>query len=205
LSIPSAASEETQQAETAVLNPASVQPPTMTATTTESADEDAYGGVFGAFPYALRASDSRLFKLYAVLGGVLAGLLTVLFGFALVVLVARTLGGRGGTFTFSRAFLILIGLLVVGPTVAPILFVARSRRRGTGSERYEFAMATTGFLFLGSLYVGLLASIPPAQQRAVSGVLAPLVESLYALPQLTGLVPPVVAALLMLLVHRWLS
>ncbi|MDG5777345.1 hypothetical protein VB773_03065 [Haloarculaceae archaeon H-GB2-1] len=173
--------------------------------TPPDADDDAYGGVFGAFPYALRASESWLFKLYAVVGGVLAGLFTLLFAFSLVVLVASTLGGRGGTFTFSRAFLLLIALFVVGPTAAPILLVARRLRRGESDDGYESAMAISGFLFLGSLYLGLLASIPPAQQRPVSGVLAPVVHTLYGLPPLAGLVPPLLAAALLLVVHRRLS
>jgi hypothetical protein len=53
---------------------------------TPAADEtdDAYGGIFGAFPYAVRASDSLAFKSYAVLGG----LLFVGYGVVWLVVVA---------------------------------------------------------------------------------------------------------------------
>ncbi|MCT9094402.1 hypothetical protein [Haloarchaeobius sp. HME9146] len=58
--------------------------------------EETYDGVFGAFPYALRQSESRLFKLYAVVGGLLGVVLTFYFGAALAVQVANTLGSVGG-------------------------------------------------------------------------------------------------------------
>ena len=58
-------------------------------------------------------------------------------------------------------------------------------------------------VFLASLYVGLVVAVPVANQEAVTGVLAPLIEVLYALPSLVGLVPPVLAAVLIWLAHRF--
>jgi hypothetical protein len=167
-----------------------------------SDEEDAYSGVFGTFPYAFRRSESRLFRSYVALGGLLAGLVSVLFVLALVIAVATTLGTAGGTFTFTRAFVIAVGLAVVFPLVAPVLFVARHHRRVGADARYDAAMAASGYLFVASLYVGLVASIPAEQQAPTSGPLAPVVDALYGLDPLFGLVPPVLAALLVFVVHR---
>ena len=164
---------------------------------------DTYGGVLGAFPYAFRASGSLLFKSYAVVGA-LAGLgLTALFALALIDVVAQTTVGQGGTLTLSRSFYVLVALFVVAPTVAPVLFVARTHRRAERrSARYDAALAAAGYLFLLSLFVGLVVSVPPELQETSAG---PVVASLYSLPQLAGLVPPVASALLIYAVHRWVT
>lgn len=166
--------------------------------------DEPYRGAPGAFPYAFRASESRLFRSYAVLGGVLASLVAVVFLIALVVLVADTAGTGGGTFTFVRAFFVFVGFLVVAPLVAPVLLVARHHRRTGSNPRYDAALAAAGYLFILSLYLGLVISIPPDQQARPAGRLAPLVALFYDLPQLAGLVPPTLAAALMALAHRFL-
>lgn len=168
-------------------------------------DEGGYAGLVGAIPYAFRASDSRLFRSYVAVGGALALLVGVLFGLALVVAVFRTLGAGGGTFTFSRAFLITVGLLVVLPLLAPVLLVARRHRRRGSDARYDAAMAAAGYLFVLSLYAGLLISTPAAQQETPPALLGPIVSALYALPRVGGLVPPILAAALIVLVHRRLG
>lgn len=173
-------------------------------------EDTGYGGVFGAYPYAFRRSESRLFRLYAVVGGLLAAVLAVLFGFALVVQVAQTLGGPGGTFTFARALFILVGLLVVAPLMAPVLFVARYHRRSGSDPRYDRLLASTGFLFVVSLYLGVTASIPPefvldgetVTRPAPTGLTAPLVELLYAIPEVVAPLIPLVVALLVFATHR---
>ena len=187
---------------------------------TESSSADAsdaegsggtYGGVLGAFPYAFRASDSVLFRLYVVVGGLLAALAVLVFGTALVVQVANTLGGPGGTFTFSRTLFVLIGLFVVGPLIAPVLLVARRHRRTGSDTRYDTLLAAAGVLFVVSLYFGLVASIPPeftldgqVQVRPPpSGPLAPLVGLLYAVPTVGAPVVPLLGASLILLAHRY--
>ncbi|WP_251329389.1 hypothetical protein [Haloplanus pelagicus] len=165
---------------------------------------DDYGGIVGAFPYAFRASDSRLFRSYVVLGGLLTVAVALLFVTAVIGVIAGTVGG-GGTLTLSRSFFAVVGLLVVVPLVAPVLFVARRHRRAGGSDgRYDAGLAASGYLFALSLYVGVVASVPPAQQATPTGTLAPVVAALYGLPQLVGIGPPLVAAGLFLLVHRWL-
>jgi hypothetical protein len=165
-------------------------------------DEEPYAGLFGAIPYALRASRSRLFRGYVWVGTLSALLVTVLMTLALVSLIAQTATVAGGALTVSRAFYVVVGLFVVGPLLAPILFVARRHRRQGSSKRYDAALALAGFVFFASLYVGLLASIPSGQQQPVSGVLTPLIEILYGLPQIWGVVPPVLAALFIAVAHR---
>jgi hypothetical protein len=177
-------------------------------------DADAsYNGVFGAFPYAYRRSDSRLFRLYTVVGALAALLVTFAFLLALFVLIANTAGTAGGTFTFSRAFFVVIALAIVGPLIAPILLVARHHRREGGDARYDAALAVAGFLFIGSLYLGLVASVPACFildgeqvcRDAPSGLFAPVIAALYAVPSVAAVLIPAAAAVLILLVHRALS
>jgi len=165
---------------------------------------DDYGGVLGAFPYAFRASNSRLFQTYVVLGGLVTVAVSLLFVAAVVGVIAGTTGGRGGSLTLSRSFFAVVGLFVVVPLVAPVLFVARRHRRTDSDGHYDATLALTGYLFVGALYVGLVISVPPSQQTSPTGVFAPVVEVLYALPQLAGVGPPLVAATVIFLCHRWL-
>jgi hypothetical protein len=173
-------------------------------------DDDAYSGLFGAFPYSFRRTESRLCKLYVAVAGLLGGLLAVFFGLALVVQVFNTLSA-GGTFTFSRALFILVGLLVVGPVLAPVLLVARRHRRSGSDARYDRLLAAAGVLFLLSLYLGVVASIPPefvldgetVTRTPPSGVLAPLIAVLYAMPAVASALIPLTAAAGIYAAHRY--
>ncbi|SDF46115.1 hypothetical protein [Halorientalis regularis] len=184
-----------ENAPTAEGGPEHVEPESAT-------EEKSYGGLFGSYPYAFRQSDSLLFKTYAVVGGLLALLIALLFTFGLVGVIASTTGTGGGVFSFSRAFFIFVGLLVVFPLLAPVLSVARRHRRVGSNARYDAAIASAGYLFLLTLYLALLISTPPEQQQPVSGAYAPLVELFYALPAIVGLVPPVVGAAAIYATHR---
>lgn len=164
--------------------------------------DEAYSGLFGTFPYAFRASESLLFRSYAVLGGVLAALVAFLFGLAFVAMMVTTLGAGGGVFTFSRAFFIVVGLFVVFPLLAPVLLVARRHRRSGSDGQYDAALAGAGYLFVLALYVGLVVSTPASQRETPPELVAPVVTFLYGLDPLYGLVPPILAALLVLAVHR---
>lgn len=178
---------------------------TETATAGDSSEERTYDGVLGAFPYAFRASDSRLFRSYVALGGIVAFGIVLVFALALVKLLGDTVGSTA-TLTFSRSFYIVVALAVVAPIIAPVLLVARRHRR-TGSEgRYDRALAAMGYLFIGSLYVLLVISTPEALQEEItgSGPVAATIRYLYDLPRLAGLVPPAVVATAMYLLHRWL-
>ncbi|WP_201289469.1 hypothetical protein [Halobaculum saliterrae] len=169
--------------------------------------DDGYRGVFGAFPYAARASESLTFKSYVLVGGLAAALLTLLFTLALITLFGATAQAR---FSIVRAFYVVVALGAVAPTITPVLLVARSRRRGTpGRPGYELGLALAGYLFLASLYLGLVAALPETfvldgetvARPPPSGAFAPLIAVLYDLPRLSGLAIPAGAALLVPLVH----
>ncbi|MEF8819811.1 MAG: hypothetical protein V5A31_00505 [Haloferacaceae archaeon] len=162
----------------------------------------AYRGVFGAFPYAARASDSWLFRSYAAVSALVGGGLALLFTFGLVVLVAQTAALAGGSLTLSRAFYVVVGLLLVGPVIAPTLLVARRHRREGSTKRYDAALALAGYLLVASLYVGLVITVPPAQQDPPTGALAPLVAALYALPPAAAVGPPLVGVGTVWAAHR---
>jgi len=180
-----------------------------------------YRGVVGAFPYAFRRSGSWLFRSYVVVSALATLLVGLIVTAGLVVLIANTARFAGGSLTLSRSFYVVVGLLVVLPMVAPTLLVARRHRlgrgdgdgggsgveadedrAGAGDARYDAALALAGYLFILSVYVGLVTSVPPDQQVAPAGPLAPAVRVLYGLPALAGLAFPVAAAAAMAVVHR---
>jgi polyferredoxin len=161
-----------------------------------------YGGLLGAIPFAYRASESRLVRSYVVVGTVLVVFVTALFVQALVVLLGGTGGASGGTFTFSRAFFVLVAMAVVVPLLGPIISVARRHRRGRWERRTDVRMAALGYLFVLTLYLALVISVPPALQSPVEGPHAPVVETLYALPPAVGVAAPLLVAVAMWLVHR---
>ncbi|MBV0925256.1 hypothetical protein KTS45_13710 [Halomicroarcula limicola] len=175
----------------------------MTDASAVPADETAksYSGLPGAFRYALGASDSWLFKGYVVVALLLTLAIALVFALGLLVLLAGSEGLRGGTFTFSRSFFLFVGLLVVAPLLAPILLVARRHRRTGSTATYDRALALSGFVFVASLYVGLVISVPPQLQEPTGSA---VVAALYAAPQLAGLAPPLAAAALLYAVHRFL-
>lgn len=170
----------------------------------QAADDRSYDGLPGAFPYAFRRSGSLLFKCYVGVGLLLTLFISVLFALALISLIANTVDATSsGTVSLMRAFFVLVGLLTVLPILAPILFVARRHRRNLGDDvAYDRRLAISGFLFLVSIYLALVVSTPAEQRVAADGALGPILEALYALPSIVGLVPPVVAALVIYWTHR---
>lgn len=172
---------------------------------------DSYSGLLSAFPYAFRTSESRLFRAYAVVSGVLGGLFAFMMLGALVVLIGNTASAPGGSLTLSRTFYVVVGLFVFVPLVAPVLLVARRHRRETPvRERYDAAMGAAGFAFALSVYLGVVASMP-AQYRVgeeltsrpePSGIFAPVVEALYALPPIASPLVPLAGAVVVYLAHR---
>jgi hypothetical protein len=165
-------------------------------------DDSTYRGLPSAFPYAFRASESRLFKSYVVVGGLAAVLVVLVFAAALVTLMGETANVRGGTFTFSRAFFIVLMVLVFAPLVAPVLLAARHHRRVGADRRYDRALAAGGYLFFAAIYVMLVLTVPPEQQDPPSGLFEPVVALLYDLPSVTGAVLPLVAVGLLWALHR---
>lgn len=161
-----------------------------------------YSGLVGAFPYAVRRSDSRIFRVYGVLGGLLAAALAVFFALAVVNAIAATASLQGGTVTFVRAVFVVFGFLLAAPVVAPVLFVARRHRRGRGDGRYDAWMGVAGFGYVATLFLGGVASTPPAFRSDVTGPAAPVVGALYAVPESLSWTIPLAGALAIYLVHR---
>ena len=170
--------------------------------TVDDSSDDAYSGIFGTFPYAFRHSDSRLLRSYVVVGGLLAALVALIFVFAFITTVANTLGAGGGTFTFVRSFVVVVGALVVVPLVGPVVLVARRHRRRGSTVDYDRALAAGGYIFAFSLYLTLVISAPPELREDPSGALAPVVGLLYDLPAVAGAVPPLFALGVGYLLHR---
>jgi len=179
------------------------------ATATESTETDGdgdgdagYSGVLGTYPYAFRHSESRLMCSYVVLGGLYTLLIAVLFTFAVVTTIGSTVGAGGGTFSFVRSFVLVVGVLVVVPLMAPVVFVARRHRREGSTRQYDRALAAYGYLLAVSVYMLLVVSAPPELREEPSGALAPLVSFLYDLPAIAGAVFPLAAILVGYLLHR---
>ncbi|WP_436929913.1 hypothetical protein [Halosimplex halobium] len=173
-----------------------------------SSDEGAaetYKGILTAYPYAIRASDSLAFRIYAGTSALFGAGIVLLFTFAVVTLLGATAEAPGGSFTFSRAFFLFLMLLVVAPLVAPVLFVARRHRRTGSDTRYDRGMAATGYGFLLAMYVALVITTPADLQEDPGGALGAVAEFLYGLPNEAAVVPPVAAALLIYLTHRQLG
>jgi hypothetical protein len=162
----------------------------------------AYGGVLGAVPFAWRHSDSWVFRSYVAVGGLVAAATTAIVALGLVSLLGQTAAAAGGTFTFSRALYLLVGLAVVAPLLAPLLLVARAHRLGHGRPGYDRALGAAGYLVVLALYVALVMTTPPELQERVRGPLAGVVRALYrADPALAG-VPLALAAGAVWAVHR---
>lgn len=178
--------------------------------------EDGYGGLLGAFPYAIRRSNSRLFQLYGGLAAAVSLFGALLIALGVIQLLAET-GRTEGTGAFVRGFYVVVGVAALAPLLAPVLLVARRHRRGSGSSgTYDTALGAAGFGFLGSLYVGLVASTPPAHQEPLEpitlgigslsmrvDVFASLGQLLYDLPAIAGLLFPAVGVVAIVLVHRF--
>ncbi|QKG93179.1 hypothetical protein HPS36_09985 [Halorubrum salinarum] len=160
---------------------------------------DSYRGVFGAIPYAFRATESWTMRAYAALGALAAGFVALVVTLALVVWMGETASAQGGTFLFSRSLYVVAGLAAVGPLLAPILFVARRHRRGDRvAATYDRWMGVAGFLFLLSLYLGMIISAPEGLRDPSDSL---IVNALYDLPQLAGFGPPVAAGLAVFATH----
>lgn len=152
---------------------------------------DGYRGIVGTFPYAWRVATSWGFRAYVVLAGVVTVAVTIIVAGGVFQLLAQS-GQSGGVGAFARAFYIVVGVAVVVPIMTPVVVVARRHRHGsqpTFSD--QRVLAGAGYLFLAVLYVGLIASTPESNQQPVTGILAPVVDGLYALPRFAGVVFPI--------------
>lgn len=168
-----------------------------------------YRGAIGAIPYAVRRSDSWLFRSYVLVGGLAALLVALLTALGIVVMFGQTADTTGGTLTLSRSFYLLVGLFAFLPLIAPMLFVARRHRRRGGDASYDRWLAAAGYLFLLSLYGGVIASMPAkfeldgevVTRPTPTGLTAPVVEALYAIPPELSVLVPLAGALVIVGVH----
>lgn len=175
---------------------------------------DGYRGLFGAFPYAFKHGDSRVFRLYVILGTLSAIFIGGLFVLSLIVWIGQTASAPGGSLTLSRTFIAVVGLFAAGPLIAPILLVARKHRRGLSYHpRYDTVMAFLGVGFLCSIYVAAIISIPECFELdgeqicrdPASGLFGPIVNILYLLPQPAAIGPPALMMAVMAGGHYLLS
>lgn len=156
---------------------------------------EAYRGLVGAFGFALRRSESWILRSYVVAA-------TAVGVFVALLLLLGLASWAANPVAFGeRAFLLLVGLLVVLPLFAPVLVVARRHRLGlrppASADRW---LGLAGYAFVAALVLGLYVSDPTT--HAATGLLGPVVRRLDALPDVAGLVPPVAAAVAVAVVVR---
>lgn len=156
--------------------------------------------VVRSFLTVVRA-DSLVLRTYAVVGTLVAAFAAVLVVLAFPGWVANTVGGTA-TDTFSRGFLLVGGLAVVVPLLAPMLYAARRRREGSEQRRHELLFGLAGYAVVGSLYAALLVSAPADARGTPPDFLAPVVGTLYGLPALTAPAFPATAATLVVVLDR---
>lgn len=162
-----------------------------------------YSGAVTAFPYAFRISDSRAFKIYTVIGGLITLFGTAFFMLALVSLLGRISGTPAGILTFQPALYIIVWLCTIAPIAAPVLLVARQHRLERGNSSYDMWIAVAGFAFIVAIYLTAIITTPANRQPSINaGLFAPIIRFLYELPRMTGVVPPLLAAIGMVIVHR---
>ncbi|AGN01876.1 hypothetical protein L593_09655 [Salinarchaeum sp. Harcht-Bsk1] len=164
--------------------------------------------VVGAVKYAVVEGDSRVFRSYAVIGSLLAILVGLMFVLALPVWVMEIAESGGGTLDrVGLGLLWLVGLAVIATMVVPMLLVVRRHRQGRPERQLAFGLA--GFAYVLSIYLALLVSAPADLRDDPDGVLepvlGPVLEALYGLPRLSGLLFPVVGTLLLVAIEYGLD
>lgn len=160
--------------------------------------------VLGAVKYAVVRGESRLFRSYAAIGSLLALFVGTMFVLALPVWVVEIAGSGGGPLQrIGIGLLWLVGLAVVATMVLPMLFVVRRHRQSRPERQFAFGLA--GFTYVLSVYLALVVSAPSDLRDAPSGVLAPLLEALYGLPRLSGLLFPILGTLVLFAIEYGLD
>lgn len=148
--------------------------------------EEAYGGLVGAFAYAIRRSRSWLFRTYVVASAALGVFVALLLVLAVVTWIARPVAFG------ERALLGVIAILLLVPLFAPVLVVARRHRRGRPEASADRWLGLAGYGFVVGLVLALYISDP--SPHAVEGAFGPAAAWLDALPDSYGLLPPALAA-----------
>jgi hypothetical protein len=159
------------------------------------ADGEPYSGLFGAYRYAFRQSDSLLFRAYVLLSALCGAYVSLL-----LVLAAVSWLATPGALE-EKALLGVIGVLVLAPLFAPVLIVARRYRLGHDRPGMDRAFALVGSAFLLSLVLALVVTDPNAHSGP--GPVGDALDFLDALPATYGLAFPVVAVLLIYVAVRY--
>jgi hypothetical protein len=158
-------------------------------------DGEPYSGLFGAYRYAFRQSDSLLFRAYVAVSAFVGAFVSLL-----LVLGVINWAGNAGQFG-ERALLSVIGVLILAPLFAPVLIVARRYRFDMETPGDDRLFALAGVGFLASIWLALFITDP--NSHSASGPLGAVVAFLDGLPRRYGLVPPIAAALGIYLAVRY--
>ena len=165
------------------------------------ADSGSRSVVLASIRSAVTESDSYLLRSYAVVGAFVAVFTALLFVLALPGWILATEGSVIDH--VGRAFGVLLGVVLVAAMVAPLFFPFRRRADGRPARDGLFGIA--GYLFLGSLYLALVVSTPEGLQETPDGLFSPVVQALYGLPRLSGIVFPILALCVVLAVEYGLD
>lgn len=156
--------------------------------------DEPYSGLVGAYRYAFKQSDSRLFQSYVAVSAFLGIYTGVLLVLAVTSWVANPVGFG------DRALLGVVGIAVLLPLFGPVLLVARRYRRATSTPTADRILAITGYGFVGSLLVALVISDPST--HAAPAPFDGIVDVLDQVPRSYALGPPITMVGIMLLVVR---
>ncbi len=172
----------------------------------DAADDEERSASYSALRRALgqsrRESESLTLRTYVWVSALVGLLLVITVLLALPVWIAETVG-HSALNKIARGVLpvVVLGLLV--PLFAPAAYVARNHRRGTATRRGDAALGLAGYLYVFSIYLALVVSAPAEFRSEPSGVLAPAIELAYALPALYSLAVPILGALVIAAVQRF--
>lgn len=156
---------------------------------------EAYAGLVGAFRYAVRQSRSWLFRSY-VATSVVVGL------FIAVLLVLGGITWLANPVAFGeRLVLGTLGILLLVPLAAPVLIVASRHRRSGSEPATDRWFGLAGYGFVAAIVLALFVTDP--SHHDVGGAAGPVVAWLDGLPDRYGLVPPVIAAAVIVAVARF--
>ncbi|MFP4591309.1 MAG: hypothetical protein ACLFMX_07875 [Halobacteriales archaeon] len=146
--------------------------------------------VLAAVRSCLRADRSWLLRLYAPVGLLVALFAVILVVLALPTWVAEVHPGSA-TMMLGPGLLVIGGLAVAAGSMAPV--IAAANRLPEANAALERGYGALGMAFLLGTYVGLIISTPPAYRSDLGGPLGVVVDWLYGLDPLLGVVPPAAA------------
>lgn len=160
--------------------------------------EEAYAGLFGAYKYAFTQSGSWIFRSYVIASAFVGVYIIVLLVLGLVTWLANPTGRIGEFMLLS-----VIGLLLIIPLFSPVLIVARRYRTNTSDGRADRLLGLAGYGFVCSILLALLISDP--SDHSVGGIAGDVVGVLDSVPDIYGLLPPVIAVFVLVIIVKFTS